>query len=422
MQNKSHLLILFCFVSTSISAQNLKIVDSKTMEAIPFFHLYDPQKINVMLGGPDGSISLEELQNTFSDSMFISHLGYETLVLRKRDLDQTMSEIQFQLKPLVFELDEANAQILDEVELFEQFQTKLENQLSKNSWLVRVHFWEFIDDSEQVIEQYGLMGFGGLIERKGKFGKYDHSNYFLLSEYARKNSDLEFRGWHNTKNLFGVLLNEILFGIIQTKSKKVNVLSSSREKLTFAITYGIEELGIELMISENAELLEINWAKDIKLNISDSIQFGPGKIRFYPNSDLLVPIAINLKYQRQATGKQHEFYLLSSIIPSQIDYRQFLNKNYAVEDYYKLMVNLGDFDDYFSGSSFFQSSKARFASNKMAQFSGKTLNNNLEWVDTKAVEEIGKRNLDEAANAKIPEFYKYKIHLLNEYKKLGLTW
>lgn len=421
MQNRSYLLFFFCFLSTSIWAQSLKVVDSKTMETIPFFHLYDPQKINVMIGGPEGTVSLEELKNSFSDSIYISHLGYETIVIRKINLDLNNAEIQFQLHPLLFELDVAYAQILDENELFKQFQTKLENHLSKNSWLVRFHTWEFIG-SEQVIDQFGLMGFGGLMERKGKFGKYDHSNYFLLSEYARKNLVLEFTGWHNTEKLLGVLLNEILYGIIQTKTKNVIALSSSREKLTFAITYGIEELNIELMISENAELLEINWTKDFNLNIADSIQFEPGRIRFYPDSELLVPIAINLNYQRIATGTKHQFFLLSSVIPSPIDYRKFLSKNYALEDYYKLMVILGEYDDYDAGSGFFQSSKASFASTKMTQFSGKTLNSRQEWINIKAVDEISKRNLDGAAKAKIPEFYNYKIHLLNEYKKMGLTW
>ncbi len=422
MKNRSYLVFLLCFLSTSIWSQSLKVIDSKTMEPIPFFHLCDPQKIKVMIGGPEGTVSLEELKNSFADSIYISHLGYESLFLRKMDLDPTKLEIKLKLNPLIFELNEVNAQILDEEKLFELFQTKLENQLSKNSWLVGVHTWEFINDSEQIIEQYGLMGFGGLIERKGKFGKYESSNYFLLSEYARKNSDMEFRGWHNTKKLFGALLNEILFGIIQTKPRNVNVLSSSREKLTFAIKYAIDGPDVELMISEDAELLEINWTKDLKLNIADSLHFESGRIRFFPNSELLVPIAVNLNYGRLATEKQHQFYLLSSIIPSPLDYRKFLSENYALEDYYRLMVSLSDYDDYDTGSSFFQSSKARYASNKMAQFAGKALDNRLEWVDAKAVEEIGMRKLDDAAKAKISEFYKYKIYLLNEYKKMGLTW
>lgn len=421
MKNRSFLLFGLCIVSTSVCAQILKVVDSKTMEPIPFFHLYDPQKIHVMMGGPEGTVSLEELLSTYKDSLNISHLGYAPLALRKKDLDPTKSEIQLKLNPLIFELDEANAQILDEKELFKQFQTKLENKLSKNSWIVKVHTWEFLG-SDQVNEQFGLMGFGGLMERKGKFGKFDNSNYFLLSEHARKNSDFELIGWHKSKRLFGVLLNEILYGVIQTKPKDLNVISSSREKLTYAITYGIDALNIELMISENAELLEINWNKDLNLNIADSIQFEPGRIRFLPDSELLVPIAVNLNYQRIATGTKHQFFLLSSVIPSPIDYRKFLSKNYALEDYYKLMVILGEYDDYDAGSAFFQNSKARFTSAKMAQFSGKTLNNPLEWVNISAVEEIAKRNVDDAGRAKIPEFYNYKIHLLNEYKKMGLTW
>jgi hypothetical protein len=425
MKNRQYLGFLLCFLTQSIWAQSLKVVDANTLEPIPFFHLYDPQKSKVLMGGPEGTVSLDELISTYADSLYISHVGYETMSLRKEDLDLNSPEILIKLQPLVFELEEARAQILDEEQLFIRFQTKLKNQLSKNSWLVRVHSWEFIDGSKQVIDQYGLLGFGGLMERKGKLSEYDGSNYFLVSEYARKTAVLEYVAFFDTKDIFGVVLNELLQGIAQAKPKKVSVLSSSREKLTFAVSYRIEELKIEFMISEAAELLEIKWTGPLDLNLSftDNIRTESGKIRFYADSELLVPISVNLKFERISTKKQHQFYMLSSFIPSPLDYRVFLSENYPLGDYYKLMAQLGDLDDYDSKATFFQSSKARFESKKMTQFAGKSFDESISWIDITAKAQYATRRMvDDSMKAKVQEFYEYKIALLGEYKKLGLTW
>ena len=76
-------------------------------------------------------------------------------------------------------------------------------------------------------------GFGGLAERKGKFGIYDKSNYFLLSQHARRNFEVEQNGWHSTKDLIGIIANEILWLIQEAKFKKVDVFEFTKRKINF---------------------------------------------------------------------------------------------------------------------------------------------------------------------------------------------
>ena len=58
-------------------------------------------------------------------------------------------------------------------------------------------------------------------------------------------------------------------------------LNSQREKSTFVVNYRLDELDVQLKISEEAELLEINWENPISLNLADEIRIDSGEIRFF---------------------------------------------------------------------------------------------------------------------------------------------
>jgi len=421
MNVKYFICLFFFFLITSVGAQVIQVVDAETGEPIPFFHLYDYQKSKVLMGGPEGTVSLIEVIESFQDSVYISHLGYDKIGLMASSLDSNQSKFTFELHPNFIQLGEAQAQVFDEEQLFVRFQQKLKLRLSQNSWLVRVHFWELINGTSQVTDEYGLLGFGGLAERKGKFGIYDKSNYFLLSQHARRNFEVEQNGWHSTKDLIGIIANEILWLIQEAKFKKVDVLNSQREKSTFVVNYRLDELDVQLKISEEAELLEINWENPISLNLADEIRIDSGEIRFFPDSELLVPISFRVDFLRIQSQTRHQFFLLSSFIPSPMNYRSFLSENYKLEDYYNLVGQLGNFDDFNSTHRFFQSSKARFETRKMAQFSKISLDQNLDWIDGNAIDLISKKN-PEADKAKVNEFYLYKKALLEELGKLGMAW
>ncbi len=414
-------IVWFYFFTSIASAQTLKVINAETNESVPFFHLFDSGKSKILMGGPDGTLSVADILENFSDSLFISHIGYETLRFSITQLDINKSEIQFRLRPLDFELDQVSAGVLDEVELFARFQTKLKNKLGSNSWLVRVHSLDVVNGPSQVIEQYGLLGFGGLVERKGKFGEFEKSNYFLLSEYARRTKTAERNGWFTSKDLIGILLNEILWSIQSSKMNKVEILDSDREKSTFFISYKLKDLQLNIKISEEAELLELSWENSISLNLADKVKFESGEIRFFPDSELLVPISLHVNFERLDSQTKHQFFMLSSFIPSPLDYRAFLSENYKLEDYYALMGQLANYDDFNSISPFFESSKAKFQARKMLKFAGNPIDDSKLWEDEGAIEYIVRQNPG-VDKEKVNEFYKYKGQLLDELKKLGLRW
>ncbi|WP_268032941.1 hypothetical protein [Algoriphagus sp. PAP.12] len=421
MKCKFLIALIISFFPTFSSAQVLKVVDAKTLIPIPFFHLYDSLKSKVLIGGEEGEVPIQEILKVYQGSVHISHVGYEKSVLNLNDFVNVNIDVVWELTPIEIQLEEVKAQVFDEDQLYRDFQKKLKDHLSLNSWLVRVHTLELISEEGQLIEQYGLFGFGGLVNRKGKFAKFDKSNYFLISEYARKNGDISPEGWFTTKDLLGVLLNEVFLYLEEVKPKDVEVLNSFRDGAIFLVKFQLGDLGLELVISEDVELHEINWNKPLELNLGDNINVKPGKIRFYPNSDLLVPISINFDFEIVKSNQKRQFFMLSSFIPNSLNYQLFLSKNYELADYYRLMTVLANYDDYNSEDVFFESSIAKFENRKMSKFSDFDMIEKVNWIDNDALEVIFDRN-PEADKKKVDEFYIYKKSLIEEFRKLGLTW
>lgn len=416
------------FLVQNVFSQSLKVLDSETKDPVPFYHVYDPAKTSILLGGPDGKVLIEDIALLKTDSVYISHLGYETLKLAVGKLDQKNEDLKIELVPLTYELDEVEAQIVDEEKLFRKFQSALENKLGKRGWMVRAHTLEFASGKKYLTEEYGLLGFGGLINRKRSQGKENqYSNYFWITEYSRRDHDKNLgRVWYTTnKQILTMVLNDLLLELQTLKPKKVEAVESGSSKGRYSVIFQIAELNMELILSENADLLEMSWKgpREHYLWNTEKISIDYAKIRFFENSELLVPISMDIKFTREVTGLDHRFLMLASFIPSALDYSLFLPEDYPLQGFYNVMGSISGYDVFDSKSTFFIGSKARFETQKMEAFSGVSGFTNRKWVDLTFEEYLASQTeLSPEQRAMGKDRYAFKLRFIEYLRSQGLAW
>ncbi|MHA7129863.1 hypothetical protein [Algoriphagus namhaensis] len=425
----SFLFSLVCILSVQMTfSQSLQVVDLETKDPVPFYHVYDPAKTSILMGGPDGKVLIEDIALLKADSVYISHLGYESVKLATGELSQKNADIKIELVPLTYELDEVEAQIVDEEKLFRSFQTALKNKLVKREWVVRTHTLEFVSGDKFLTEEYSLMGFGGLIDRKRSQGKENqYSNYFWITEYSRRDHDKNLgRVWYTTnKQILGMVLNDLLLELQTLKPKQVQAIESGSSKGKYSVIFRIAELNMELILSENADLLKMSWKgpREHYLLRSENIVIESAKIRFFENNELLVPISMDIKFTREATGLDHRFLMLASFITSELDYSALLPEDYPIQGFYNLMGGITGFDVYNSKSTFFSGAKARFETQKMEAFGGISGEKDRDWVDLSFEEYLASRTELTPENlAMLNERYAFKLRFIEYLRSQGLAW
>jgi len=413
---------LICCLSSSLWAQSLKVVDRKTKLAVPFYHLFDFKREVVLLGSSDGENSLLEIYDAFSDTIFISHLGYETGRFVVSHISNPITDHVLELAPSFFDLDSVSAKVMDEGQLFREFQEKLKKELLGNSYLVRLHLWENIPSKDYFEENFALMGFGGIVERKGRNGSFDRGRSFFLSEASRKSKEYDRNELFTTKDLIGIVLNELLKEVRDVNTKSVIPTESSHENGKFTVQYNFKETGLQLVLSENGNLLKLFWKKGKYFHLpnSDAIRADFGEFRFYDNELVLVPISIDLEYEHLISKELRNVYALASFIPSPIAFEQFLTKNYKLEDYFRLLNLVETMTGFDSKNPFFQSNKAQYAIRQMEKFTSLTFKER-NWVNI-SPSEILERSNDSSLKIQFEEIIHYRKELIGYYKSQGLVW
>ncbi len=423
MKNRIYATILFVFLSNLSSAQALKVVDAENGEPISFYHVFDADKKAILMGSIEGLTSLEDIKSAFSDSLYISHLGYEQGVLGLNEIQNFKGEFTFKLRPIFFELEEATAKIIDEDSLFRSFQKRLKSELSKNTWIVRAHLVETIEEIDFFEEHFALMIFTGLNERKGRNGSFDRGRSFTISQFSRRNIDLDrVSEMFSTRDLFGIIFNDVIKEIRDSKPKSIVPFQSARIQNVFQVEYRIEGSDLLFSLSEQGNLVSVKWAgnKEFNLPNTDFIHSHKAEINFYDNPDILVPVSLDVHYKNIQKGQNRRICMLGSFIPSPIGIDKSDN-NKRMQRFTRSMSWNNELTEFNASDRFFQSAKATYAQKIMGSFSGIQFKNR-EWQDL-TIEQIqskydGYPEILENSNKMI----EYREELVDYLKSYGLTW
>jgi hypothetical protein len=96
---------LFCQILSGQNMINGVIKDKDSHHPVPYASIYVPQKGYGVLGDADGNFQFDLTKLDKTDSVRISAIGYEILILTKEDLTKYDVHLLF-LKPLTYEIQE----------------------------------------------------------------------------------------------------------------------------------------------------------------------------------------------------------------------------------------------------------------------------------------------------------------------------
>lgn len=85
---QNNLFLLSYFIATNIFAQNIYVKDNFTKKVLPYTSIQFIGKDKGLYTNDEGFFSLENIRS--SDSLFISHLGYQSLKLKAKSITDTI--------------------------------------------------------------------------------------------------------------------------------------------------------------------------------------------------------------------------------------------------------------------------------------------------------------------------------------------
>lgn len=219
--------ILSFLLSTQLAGQVLQVSDEQG-RPLPYFTVSLENENKVLIGGKDGRISLEGLNNTLDCGFSIRYVGYRVHHFCLSDLEAGENKIV--LEPEVLDLPQVTIVGLTDQELILRLKSYLA-EMSDRFTVAKAFVTEKSDHFHW--ESLGVITLWGLQDRSNKNSRFDGGNLGFLSQYSRlwieNDNQLPFRSRLAASS---TLTQDLLFEILKSKVKdwiRVNEAGSTKE-------------------------------------------------------------------------------------------------------------------------------------------------------------------------------------------------
>lgn len=294
--SRNYLLLFFCLAQCSLAQNRFTVLDSLTQSPIPF--------ATILLNNKQGWITNEEgrfrlrynPQETREDSLFISCMGYKTLVLPLSEIQDSifyLSPKAIELNAIVLSNKEVNVnQILKAIK--KNIPEKYELGLTQKKLFFReTGSQEFktlnVKIKKTSINEFNQAFWDSTLRKLPKKNEwYQEYAGTLYGDYSKKNQKLElFKALELEDKKTSALFDD--FGKLFEKILKENVKTTSFFKVRSGIIGGRLEgedftrSNLDTLSQKEKEEIEkmnfLSWRKDTTINLLDNI-FEDGKLNF----------------------------------------------------------------------------------------------------------------------------------------------
>lgn len=224
---RGFLLLISFLLSSKLFGQVILVTDEHG-NPLSYFTLSLETENKVLIGGNDGRISLEGINENIDCGYSIRYLGFQVHHFCFSDLKT--GENRILLKPAILELPEATITGLSDEELIMRFKRYLTEMVDR----FNVSRAFVVEKSDYFLwESLGVITLGGLKDRTKKSNQFDGGNLGFLPQYSRfwvRNDDqIPF---NSRIAVSSTLVQDLLFEILISKTKdwsRVNSSGSTKE-------------------------------------------------------------------------------------------------------------------------------------------------------------------------------------------------
>lgn len=221
-------LLLISFLLSSKLFGQVILVSDEQGNPLSYFTLSLETENKVLIGGNDGRMSLEGINENIDCGYSIRYLGFQVHHFCFSDLKT--GENRILLKPGILELPEATITGLSDEELIMRFKRYLTEMVDR----FNVSRAFVVEKSDYFLwESLGVITLGGLKDRTKKSNQFDGGNLGFLPQYSRfwvRNDDqIPF---NSRIAVSSTLVQDLLFEILISKTKdwsRVNSSGSTKE-------------------------------------------------------------------------------------------------------------------------------------------------------------------------------------------------